>query len=84
MNPFEYLPIVAEQQHDELLTKSAQSRMLSEAFATEKPKARSRSRFVVMVKKELLYLRFTLEARFRERRDASLGLSQTSRSEGCA
>ncbi len=84
MNPFDYLPIVAEQQHDELLKHSAESRMLSEAFPSKKPIARRRSRFWVKVREECYYLVYSLQARFSDQNEVRMPINQPSNSEGCA
>ncbi len=83
MNQFEYLPIVAEQHRDELQKQAAESRRLRSAFATLQPKVRSTSRFLITIRKELLYIRFTLEARLDERREAHLNSQLQSNPQGC-
>jgi hypothetical protein len=84
VNQFEYIPIMVEQQHNELLNQSTQSRLLNNAFSTKKPNNHGRSKFLVMLRKELLYLRYTIEDYVNERREFRPGMSEQRNSEGCA
>jgi hypothetical protein len=84
MNPLEYVPIVARQQHEELLKKAAQGRMLSDAFPTQKSKLGGGLKFLRMIKEEYLYLRYTLEARFSEQAETSMAWRQQSDPANCA
>ncbi len=84
MNQFEYMPIVDEQKRTNLLKMAAESRRLSEAFPSDEPKKLPRqSKFLVMIRKELLYLRFSLESRINQRREMRLGLNPQNNPEGC-
>lgn len=84
MNQFEYMPIVDEQKRDNLLKMSAESQRLHEAFPSDKPKLNSMSKFLVMIRKQLLYLRFTMQDRILERREARMNSNLQSNPEGCA
>jgi hypothetical protein len=84
MNPLEYVPILARQQHEELLKKAVQGRMLSNAFPTQKSKVGSGLKFLRMIKEEYLYLRYTLEARIREQAETGIAWRRQSDPVDCA
>ena len=85
MNQFEYMPIVDEQKRSDLMKMAAESRRLSEAFPSDEPKKiHKQFKFLVMIRKELLYLRFSLESRIIQRRELRLGLNPQNNPEGCS
>ncbi len=84
MNQLETMLINDEQNRNNLLKLSAESRRLREAFPSDNPKkVRRQSRFLVEIRKELLNLRFSLEWRISQVRDLHLGFSPQNDPERC-
>ncbi len=83
MNQYETMQISDEQRRSDYLKMSAESRRLREAFPDDKPRVRNRSKFLVTIRKELLYLWFTLGSRLNQVREMRLGYSPQNNPEGC-
>lgn len=84
MNPFGYLPILAQLHQQELRKEAEQYRMLNEAFRDNKNTKPSISRFIAWLGKELDCLGFSREVRYGGQPETITMFTQQSNPGDCA
>jgi hypothetical protein len=84
MNQFNYIPIIANEQHEELKKQAAQSRMLKRAFNPDHPKVDRLYVFLEEIGKKLVSLGYSLQRRCEDQADPRIPLGEPISSGGCA
>ncbi len=83
MNSFEYLPVVIQQRHEELLKLAEQTRQLNNAYSSRPRKLTAAARVLLLLGHELSAIGYSLQLQFGEQTETNMALRRESNVGGC-